>query len=168
MSDEACESIQHGNTVPRRDSHSLPSARIQDATATATTRLLWQPIAVMFLLTLVSDIGYFVSIAPQTRLYEDLVCRRYYSERPQMLVVQPASGDPEEAQCKVPGVQDLVAELLGMQIFFDSIIGILFGICFGALADRIGRRPVLTLSTTGVFFSYAWRLIVCKYCHGRE
>jgi MFS family permease len=126
-------------------------------------RLWWRPLALMFLFTLVSDVGYFMSIAPQTRLFEDLVCRKYYAGRSTTLFLHAPDGRPDEALCKIPAVQDVVAELFGMQIFFDGIVGVLFGIYFGVLADRIGRRAILTISAIGVLLSSAWTLFICEF-----
>ena len=35
---------------------------------------------------------------------------------------------------------------------------------YGALADRIGRKPCLQLCVLGYLLSEAWTRIVCKLC----
>lgn len=120
-------------------------------------------VAFMFIFVLVSDIGYFISIAPLTRIYEDITCRRYFQESRQTLFLNGTSGRPDEAQCKIPQVQGPVAELFGYQTFLDSLVGIFLGLYFGALADRVGRRPIFTIGTVGAFLSSCWTLYVCRY-----
>lgn len=110
-------------------------------------------ISLIFLFTLVSDIADFVSIAPLTRVLEDITCRNYYN----------TASRPDESQCKIPQIQGPVAEIFGMQTFFDGIVGILLGLYFGALADRIGRRPIFILSATGLLLASCWTLLVCKF-----
>lgn len=96
--------------------------------------------------------GVMVSIAPQTRLFEDIACRRYFG-----------SGDqpPDEELCKDPAVQDMVNELFGWQLFFDGIPGLVMAMYYGAMADEKGRKPVLMLSLVGQALGAAWILLIC-------
>lgn len=118
-------------------------------------------IAIIFMNVLVANIGYFISITPLTRVFEDITCRRYFQESAQTLLLNGTHGRPDEAQCKIPEVQGPVAQLFGVQTFLDGLVGILLGLYFGALADRIGRRPILTLASAGAFLGMCWTLYVC-------
>lgn len=114
---------------------------------------LWRPIKLIWAMLFFQAFGVMVSIAPQTRLFEDVVCRRYYG-----------SGDhsgPDEESCKDPAVQDLVNELFGWQLFFDGIPGLVMAMYYGAMADEKGRKPVLTLSLVGQALGAAWILLIC-------
>ncbi len=126
-------------------------------------RIWWRPLVLLFLMTFAGDIGYFVNIAPQTRLFEDLACRRYYAKSKLALLLQDHGGRPDEKFCKIPAVQDVVAELFGLQTLFDGMVGILVGVYYGAWADKIGRRPILVLATFGSLLATTWILFVCKY-----
>lgn len=127
-------------------------------------RINIKAVALTFLYVFVSDIGYFVSITPMTRVFEDITCRRYFQESSQTLFLNGTNGRPDEAQCKIPEVQGPVAELFGYQTFFDSLVGIALGLYFGALADRVGRRPIFIIGTVGAFLSSCWTLYICSYC----
>ncbi len=124
-------------------------------------RINTKAVALTFLSVLVADISYFISIAPLTRVYEDITCRRYFRESRHALFLTGTSGLPDEAQCKIPEVQGPVAELFGYQTFLNSLVGILLGLYFGALADRVGRRPIFIIGSVGSFLSSCWTLYVC-------
>jgi MFS family permease len=111
----------------------------------------------MFLL---NGIGFFMSSAPLTRLVEDIVCRQYYGDKlPEPL----RDGRLPEKYCKVPEVQETVAQLFGMQSFFDGIPGLLLAIPYGVFADKVGRRKVLVLSMLGQLLAAFWILFVCRF-----
>lgn len=99
--------------------------------------------------------GVMVSIAPQTQLFEEIACRRYFGSGGDHL-----SGPDEEA-CKDPAVQDRVNELFGWQLFFDGIPGLVTALYYGAMADEKGRKPVLVLSMFGQALGAAWILLIC-------
>ncbi|POS71768.1 hypothetical protein DHEL01_v209838 [Diaporthe helianthi] len=121
----------------------------QDRTAIQAT--LWRPIVLIWAMLFFQAFGVMVSIAPQTRLFEDIACRRYLG-----------SGDqPDEELCKDPAVQDIVNELFGWQLFFDGIPGLVMAMYYGAMADGKGRRPVLMLSLVGQALGAAWILLIC-------
>lgn len=138
-----------------------------DDAGSSKSKINTKAVALIFLFVLVSDIGYFISIAPLTRIYEDITCRRYFQESRHTLFLNGTSGRPDEAQCKIPQVQGPVAELFGYQTFLDSLVGILLGLYFGALADRVGRQPIFTTGTVGTFLSSCWTLYVCRYHLGK-
>lgn len=111
---------------------------------------LWRPITLIWAMLFFQAFGVMVSIAPQTRLFEDIACRRYFG-----------SGNPDEESCKEPAVQDMVNELFGWQLFFDGIPGFLMAMYYGAMADEKGRKPVLMLSLVGQALGAAWILLIC-------
>lgn len=44
----------------------------------------------------------------------------------------------------------------------DSVLAMLLALPYGALADRIGRKPVLLLAVIGCFANDVWTRVVCK------
>lgn len=115
---------------------------------------LWRPIALIWAMLFFQAFGVMVSIAPQTRLFEDIACRSYYGSGG-------GPSGPDEESCKDPAVQDAVNELFGWQLFFDGIPGLVTAMYYGAMADEKGRRPVLTLSLLGQALGAAWVLLIC-------
>ncbi len=119
----------------------------------------WHPIIVILLMLMVDGFGYVMSAAPQTRLIEDIVCRKYYSAEALSAL---GLTRPSEGMCKEPLVQDAVAQLFGWQTFFDGIPGLVLAMYFGVLADKHGRRGVLFLSMLGQTIGLVWVLFICK------
>ncbi|KAK2037263.1 MFS general substrate transporter [Colletotrichum somersetense] len=116
----------------------------------------WRPIVMVAMMLFIDGLGYGMSLAPQTQLFENIVCRQYYKVNSTGLV-----GRPSEEMCKDPVVQDVVAELFGWQTFFDGIPGLVLAIWFGVLADKQGRRRVLFLSLVGQVLGACWVLFIC-------
>lgn len=117
----------------------------------------WRPIIVVAMMLFIDGLGYCMSLAPQTQLLEDIVCRQYYKVENSGPI-----GRPSEKMCKDPAVQDVVANLFGWQTFFDGIPGLVLAIWFGVLADKQGRRRVFFLSVVGQILGACWVLFICR------
>ncbi|GAB1312338.1 hypothetical protein MFIFM68171_02548 [Madurella fahalii] len=119
--------------------------------------------------------GISIAIVPQTRIYEYIICRKYYNnsleELPPVLDIFSRDGQsafqhqsyrqPDQSRCKVPAIQNAINELFGWQTFFDGIPGLLLAMYYGSLADRIGRRLVLIMSLVGQVIGVAYILYIC-------
>ncbi|KAF5525216.1 MFS efflux pump atnC [Colletotrichum aenigma] len=127
-----------------------------ESTAGHGDSIYWRPIVVVAMMLFIDGIGNCMSLAPQTRLFEEIVCRQYYKVGDNV----PGSG-PSEEMCKDPAVQDVVAELFGWQKFFDGIPGLILAMWFGVLADKQGRRRVFLLSVVGQVLGACWVLFIC-------
>jgi MFS family permease len=88
-----------------------------------------------------ADFGFLLSYAPQIQILESLICERHRSG----LLNQPA-----KSFCKSPQVQGELVLLTGWKDTFDQIPSIVLALPYGYAADRIGRKPVLLLSVTGL------------------
>ncbi|KAL2260168.1 hypothetical protein VTK26DRAFT_5927 [Humicola hyalothermophila] len=135
-----------------------------------TTHIHWRPVLLVWLMLLVLGFGIMVAIAPQTRIYEDIICRRYYADGPEQSITLgiaflpddgPRHQGPDEKACKDPVIQDALNQLFGWQTFFDGIPGLLLAMYYGSLADSWGRRPILVLSLVGQLLGALWILFIC-------
>lgn len=126
----------------------------QDNNAT----VYWRPAILCTLIYFLMGIGYFISAAPQLRLFESIICQQYYEDSEHLST---GTGIPEHL-CKEGPVQAALAQLLGWQSFFDNIPGIFLALPYGLLADRYGRRLIMTLSFVGQFAGMLWVLFVCE------
>ena len=129
---------------------------VKQFTPSHRTRCSWPwkyVVVVGIVLAVVSDIGEYLYFAPRVRLFESVVCTRYYLQRDPSLVNR--DGSVPENFCKVNMVQDEVAMVLGWQLFFDSIPAILLPIPYGYIADKKGRKWILFLALTGYTLSWA-------------
>lgn len=129
--------------------------------AVAKSRIARRPILLINLLFVLNGLGYFISVAPQTQLFENIICDAYY--RSGALHTASKQQNPSRDPCKVPAVQEALATIFGFQTFFDGIPGLLLAMPYGVAADKIGRKPVLLLSMAGQFLAATWVLFVGQY-----
>lgn len=120
----------------------------------AVDKIAWRPVILINLLFIVNGLGYSITLAPQTQLFENIVCRHLY---------QDSNIASIQDKCKAPAVQEVVARLSGYQALFDGIPGLFLAMPYGVLADRFGRRFVLLLSMFGLAIASAWAVFVCKF-----
>ncbi|KAJ5167467.1 MFS general substrate transporter [Penicillium canariense] len=131
----------------------------QEPDQDGSTAVYWRPAIFCTLIYLLMGIGYFVSAAPQLRLFESIICQQYYKDSDAFSAGK-GNGIPEHL-CKDGPVQAALAQLLGWQSFFDNIPGLFLALPYGILADRYGRRLVMTLSFVGQFAGMSWVMVVC-------
>ncbi|KAJ5826597.1 Major facilitator superfamily domain general substrate transporter [Penicillium robsamsonii] len=97
-----------------------------------------------------ADFGNYLGYAPHIEILESIICRR--AGRSNSFGV--------DDNCKSPHVQGELALINGWKETFDQVPGILLALPYGFAADRIGRKPILALSLTGlVLEEFAMRLI---------
>ncbi|KAI5787895.1 major facilitator superfamily domain-containing protein [Pyronema domesticum] len=103
----------------------------------------------------------FLSITPQIRLFESIICENYYKAHDPS-VIRPDGSIPE-ALCKVESVQGELAMLDGFKSLFMNIPGVLLSIPYGILADKIGRKKVLMMTCFGLVLEFASVIAVCWF-----
>ena len=99
---------------------------------------------------------------PSIRLFEIAICTRYYYNQQKLSnPVAFSAANIREKECKIPQIQNELAFLTGWRFAFDAVPGLLTALIYGRLADRIGRRAILSLSFLGLLCSLVWVVIVC-------
>lgn len=131
---------------------STPARPTKDEAAIASRKLLVLLIASILVLT--ADFGNYLSIAPQTQVFERIICRNYYPT---------LNAGPDETICKSEPVQSELALVNGWKDMFDMIPGILLSLPYGVLSDRWGRKPVLLLGLFGAWLAEVWIRMVCFF-----
>ncbi|KAK9784882.1 putative Major facilitator superfamily transporter [Seiridium cardinale] len=97
--------------------------------------------------------GGFFTI-PMTRIFEDRFCQEYYSS------IRSRDEPIDEDLCKVDIIQSRLSTMFAVNSFIEAAIGCLVAMPWGFVADRIGRRPVFTLTLLGMAASGVWQMAV--------
>ncbi|POR31342.1 Uncharacterized protein TPAR_08440 [Tolypocladium paradoxum] len=115
----------------------------------------WKAILSAAAVYLLLSIGSHISLAPQTAILEDIICRQYYAGH-----VDSGSATPANDGCKIDAVQSEVASINGWRDVFETLPAMLLAVPYGTLADRAGRKTVLLLSIVGYFMTDVWIRLV--------
>jgi hypothetical protein len=112
---------------------------------------------------LAADFGNDMSLAPQTAIFEQIICRN------QGLLSSgggtPSSGNPPvngSDPCKSEVVQAELALVLGYKDMFEVLPSILLSLPYGVLSDHWGRKPVIYLGIVGMLLGEVWIRLVGK------
>ncbi|GKZ28480.1 hypothetical protein AbraIFM66950_007148 [Aspergillus brasiliensis] len=106
----------------------------------------------IFASVVAADFGNYLSYAPQIAIFESIICRRFGADSHTLEVV---------GGCKSPEAQAELALVNGWKDMFDQLPGIVLALPYGFLADRVGRKPILLLSLTGLLMEELAIRVVC-------
>lgn len=123
-------------------------------------------VALCVVVVITADMANYLVQAPRTRLYESIVCTRYYAATEPSLVGK--DGSVPEGLCKLNLIQDEIAMVLGWQTMFENLPGILLAIPYGSLAGMYGRKWVLVLALAGNALSLGWILMSVRSFLNRQ
>jgi hypothetical protein len=126
----------------------------------ADRQRLLSPVVLAFVLYNLLSFATLLLEVPLVRLFEKSICNRYYRQQhPQNPTV--AFQDIDESLCKGAPVQNLLATVVGWELSFSAVPGLLTAIYYGYLAEKRGRRLVLFLSVLGHIGMNAWVVVIC-------
>ncbi|KAJ5614803.1 hypothetical protein N7528_008457 [Penicillium herquei] len=108
-----------------------------------------------------ADCGFYLSAAPQTAIFEKIICRNYLEFLDNTNTTLPASdvADP----CKSEVVQGELALITGYKDGFSMVPPILLSLPYGVLADHWGRKPVVYLGMLGIVLDELWARLICLW-----
>jgi MFS family permease len=102
-----------------------------------------------------------ILIAPLLSLFERSICLSHYMK------LDPSFIGPddwvEEIYCKVPSVQRELARVRGWKGALDTLPVLLVAIPVGKLADRYGRKKLMSLNLIGVLVAMAEIMVVVAF-----
>lgn len=147
-------SSQQEDTSQQRQDDQLRNVKSNSGPIQQSTRVLTLVCTLLMLL----DISGFLGLAPQMQIFEDIICQNYYANQPSQIDTLPVN-----ERCKIEPVQSELAIIQAWKDTFDQLPGIVFGVVYGLLADRFGRRPVLLCGILGLALSGLWVKIVCWF-----
>ncbi|RAK73277.1 putative MFS multidrug transporter [Aspergillus fijiensis CBS 313.89] len=151
MADASDTIVTHDERAPL-----LEANRVRPTSASRSRKLTVMIAASILILAV--DFGFYLTAAPQTKIFEDIVCQNYLTT-----LGNPADTVPTEGICKSEPVQSELALVNGWKETSDVLPGILLSVPYGVLADRWGRKPVLLLGLLGTLLGELWVRIVCLY-----
>ncbi|OLN96521.1 hypothetical protein CCHL11_00775 [Colletotrichum chlorophyti] len=96
------------------------------------------------------EIGAYLQIPPSYQLMEGIICRKHFPDH--------VLSNGEDDVCKSPIVQGELAMIKGWQNSFDCVAPLITSIPYGVIADKYGRRPVLSLAMLGITLEFLWML----------
>lgn len=111
---------------------------------------------------LAAEFGFYLSQAPQTAIFEQIICRNYLLNSRDDVNASLLKF-PSEDPCKSELVQGELALINGYKETFDVLPSILLSLPYGVLADHWGRKPVLYLTLVGIILGEFWVRLVAAW-----
>ncbi|MCJ1386988.1 hypothetical protein MMC17_010117 [Xylographa soralifera] len=119
------------------------------------------------LVVFLNSSGEQIMETPQTRIYESVICYRYYEKADPSKIrlgrdaVGPgAIAGVDEVFCKADEVQDELAMLNGILQLLDGVPSLALAVPFGWAADRFGRWPFVFMNLIQYALRAAWTQFV--------
>jgi MFS family permease len=110
-------------------------------------------LSVCIVLIILIEFGVYLATIPLNQVLEQNICQHLHPGK---------TVAPNDPICKDKAVQTELSMIRGWQSTFDIIPGLLAAVPYGMIADKFGRRFVLTLACLGITLSSGSYSLVCK------
>lgn len=157
---ETSSLLQHAQDNQTLDSAPPPTPH-PSATQRKASSLRLNVTIIILLLILTTNFPYHLQVLPRFRIWEIIYCRKYYQEHDPSLIGP--GGVVEERYCKIENVQSQIALLKGWFEFFSGLPGLFLAIPYGMLADRYGRKGIITACLAAIWVEQGWIYVVSEY-----
>ena len=157
---ETCPLLQHAQDNQTLDTFPPPTPGPSASKRKASSLRLYVTIIIL-LLNLTANFTYQLQALPRFRIWEIIYCRKYYQEHDSSLIGP--GGVVEERFCKIENVQSQVALLKGWLEFFSGLPGLFLAVPYGMLADRYGRKGIITACLAAIWVEQGWIYVVSEY-----
>ncbi|GAW21484.1 hypothetical protein ANO14919_110030 [Xylariales sp. No.14919] len=127
------------------------------------TSLYPRAVFFIFALSFVADLGGALVDAPELRMLEMAICRDYYLTHDRSVIGPPPLSYVPEKLCKIKDIQVELAYIVATKSLLMTVPGLILGILYGRLADKIGRKPVAFLGMLGQVLAYFWVVFICYF-----
>jgi hypothetical protein len=114
---------------------------------------IWRPIYLCALFALSMEVPGALGTAPNLRMIELAVCRRFYDRH---------EADLPDELCAVDEVQTRIANVFAILGPLNTLPGLILAIPYGMLADSKGRKLVLALSLIGIILESIFTFIALQ------
>ncbi|GFF45713.1 hypothetical protein IFM51744_06141 [Aspergillus udagawae] len=149
------------NLSMEEDSPLLPSSCVSapEEDRGKATWQAWKVPLLCYACAILLDWAQVMRATPKVRLFESILCERYYSARSLEHLSQMAL---PESMCKIAPIQkDLVAVQAWLKLG-DNLCALVTARLFGQLASSQRRTLVLTLGVWGQVLAEAWIVVICR------
>ncbi|KAK2729476.1 major facilitator superfamily transporter [Colletotrichum kahawae] len=124
--------------------HDLP------ATVAPSRAYQFKVIAISMIFIVIVEVGALLQVPPTYQIMEQIICEKRFPGH--------IATDAADDVCKGPEVAGELAMVKGWLNSFDCIPPLITSIPYGIIADKYGRRPVLTLAMFGLCLEFMWML----------
>ncbi|RDA95411.1 hypothetical protein CP533_3437 [Ophiocordyceps camponoti-saundersi (nom. inval.)] len=123
---------------------------------TANASLRRHVIAMCVVFLIIVELSSSVMEPSQLQIMEDIICRGHFPDH--QLRMPTVDG-----RCKSNGVQKTLAMIRSWSMSADMLIPLVVQVPFGIIADKYGRRTVLSMSFVGCILQTSWIMTVLLF-----
>jgi hypothetical protein len=143
----------------------------------ATWNRLSPTVLYCFVIMILVSTSYAIAEAPLYRLYESVICTKYYREHDPSVIGK--DGTVPEAMCKLDSIQQALAIILTKQVQFNfwacqymsfhllytvhllTKLALVASFYTALIGRKFGRKLILILNLTFFFCAQVW---ICLFC----